>query len=582
MRRRVLPAVLPVLVGVLALLAGGCTGLPDEGPVVDADAPSRSDDEQASDINAVPPAPNASPAEIVDGFLEAMTASPIRVDVARQFLSASAAGEWDPAAGTITYAGASQPQSVGMSVTVDLVGAERLDGTGAWLGALPTDEQDLDLTLRFEDGQYRITDPPDALVVPDSWFAQRFRQANLYFFDPTGRILVPQPVFVQRGDQLASTLISRVLAGPGDDLRRVTRSFLPAGLSVAVSVPVSADGVAEISLVGAPGPQPGASTEKMLAQLAWTLRQDPTIRALRVSVGGEAVRGPDGEEEYGIEDADVFDPIGASSSRDLFALRDGILARRDGNELEPVPGALGAGGLDPRVASVSLDASIGAAVTRDGRRLLVTPLAEPGADTEPVVDVALRGTDLLRPAWDFADRLWVVDRTTQGAVVHYLAGGRVRRLPVPGVSGENVRSFLVSRDGTRILAVVRDEGGDQLRVGRIEVDERLEVDRVTATETIVVEQGLDLRIRDLAWTSPTTVALLIPDLFEVRAVSVDGSPVSNDAFLPTISEPLTGLVGSPATDVPTYGVTETGLLDLVVGRSYGFAGDPATSVGYVG
>ena len=57
--------------------------------------------------------------------------------------------------------------------------------------------------MAIENGEWRIAEAPDALIVPETWFEQRFRQVSLYFFDPSAQILVPEPVFVPRGDQLA-------------------------------------------------------------------------------------------------------------------------------------------------------------------------------------------------------------------------------------------------------------------------------------------------------------------------------------------------------------------------------------------
>ena len=104
--------------------------------------------------------------------------------------------------------------------------------------------------MTTEDGEFRIAAAPDALIVPESWFEQRFRQVSLYFFDPTAEILVPEPVFVPRGEQLATTLIKGLLRGPSPELARVSRSFIPPGLTFGLSVPVSDDGVADISLQG--------------------------------------------------------------------------------------------------------------------------------------------------------------------------------------------------------------------------------------------------------------------------------------------------------------------------------------------
>ena len=114
----------------------------------------------------------------------------------------------------------------------------------------------------MENGEYRIAGAPNALIVPETWFEQRFREVSLYFFDPTATILVPEPVFVPRGDQLTTALVKGLLRGPGPDLDRVARSFIPPGLDYGCPVTVSDAGVAEISLKGdvEPGELPGGAT----------------------------------------------------------------------------------------------------------------------------------------------------------------------------------------------------------------------------------------------------------------------------------------------------------------------------------
>ena len=80
------------------------------------------------------------------------------------------------------------------------------------------------------------------------------------------------------------------------------------------------------------------------------------------------------------------------------------------------------------------------------------------------------GTDFLRPAWDFSDRMWLVDRNGGSARVFQVdpEGERVAPVRVPGLTGERVRMFLVSRDSTRLVAVVRRDKEDLLLVSRIE------------------------------------------------------------------------------------------------------------------
>lgn len=584
MRLRLPATLLAVL---LATVPTGCANMPDSGPVREAEVASRVDADRASDINPAPPGVGDSPVEIAKGFLDAMTASPIRLDTAREFLTESAAEEWDPEAATITYALKLPPRERGSSVRIPLTDAQLLDRNGRYQGRLPPDRQQLDLRMVIEGGEYRITNPPDALVVPASWFAQRFRQASLYFFDRSGRILVPEPVFVPRGEQLATALIRGLLGGPSSERRRVTRSFLPGGLSLALSVPVSAQGVAQVSLVGESAPRSSRAVELMLAQLAWTLRQEPRIQALRVQIGDQVVQVPGGGTTYDVDDAVQYDPSGDRPSTSIYGLSDGKLGVLDDQgRMEPAAGPLGNRSLGLRSVTVNLDGTRAAGVGAGGSAVVVAPMTTAAEDQPGSVRRVVTGaTDLLPPAWDFAGRLWLVDRTADGAEVRYVSEGRVRTITVPGVSGRRVTSFLVSRDGTRFVAVVRGRSGDQVRIGRIAVDDRGRLSRVTRTERLALGSDLSPRITDLAWTSPTTIALLTPavagEVFEVRTLRVDGSPPGADALSTTVAAPVSGLLGAPTDDLPTYGVTPNGLVDLASGSTSALR-EPASSLGYVG
>ncbi|HET7195560.1 MAG TPA: LpqB family beta-propeller domain-containing protein [Nocardioides sp.] len=544
------------------LVAAGCVQMPESGPVVPTGSEGRADEPPGVFIDPKPPAPGANPADIVTGFLDAMTATPIQTNAAKQFLTSDAQAAWKPEAETITYSEASPPRG-GLRVSVRLGGARHLDGRGSYLGRLPAGDRSLTFPMASEDGEWRIARAPDALIVPDSWFEQRFRQVSLYFFDPSARILVPEPVFVPRGEQLATALTSALLRGPGPALDGISRSFIPEGLSFGLSVPVSDEGIADLALRGYNGRLTPDASEQMLAQLAWTLRQEPTIKFLRVSVGGQPITLPGGESLFDVDEQGArFNPTVFGASTLLYGLRDGRLVSGTPDSLAPVDGPMGVSRLGVRSAAVNITADRVAGVTAGGDGVLMTSVRNQSDRVESVVSGA-RG--MLKPAWDFSDRAWLVDNGRGGARVSYLSGDQPVGLRVPGVSGERVSHFTVSRDGSRFVAVVRRAAGDRVMVSRIVHDGQGRVVRVEPANHIAWEGDNRLAVRDLGWSSPTSIAVLhrlARQLFQVRTISVDGSPPGPDSLLTTIPGQVTGLVASPVQSESLFAVTKAGLLDL--------------------
>ncbi|MDP3892972.1 LpqB family beta-propeller domain-containing protein, partial [Nocardioides sp.] len=448
-------------------------------------------------------------------------------------------------------------------VRIRLSEANHLDERGAWIGPLPAVETTLRLPMVQEGGEWRIDEVPDALIVPESWFETHFRQVSLYFFDPTGQVLVPEPVFVPRGEQLATTLTRGLLLGPGDRLRGVSRTFFPADATLELSVPVTASGAAEIALQGEltqPSPQ---ATTLMLAQLSWTLRQEPTIRSIRLSIGGEPVTPPGSATEFRVGGGEEFDPAVAGASTRLFGLRGGRAVEASAGAEERVGGPLGRRGARLRDLAVNLQGTAVAGVRRDGRSVVRAPTDDGGG---PEQEVGL-GQDFLKPSWDFADRLWLVDRTAAGARVSLVVGSEARRVRVPGVTGRDVSRFLVSRDGSRLVAVVAGESGDRVVVSRIRSDDLGRVRGATRALPVARDSADPLQIRDIAWLTPSSLLILervTDDLAELTTVPVDGShgSVASENASDLVREPAVGLVTSPVEAGAHYLLTDDAVVDL--------------------
>ncbi len=550
----------------LALVLGGCVSLPEEGAVVSTQADAEAETDRPMAIDPAPPRPGASAAEIASGFLDAMEASPIRVDVARQFLDEASQRSWDPQRRTIVHEGLSAPRRNGSMIAVTLTDPELLDRRGAWRG--PARKETLQFQMVQEGGEYRINDPVNALVVSSTWFEARYEQVSLYFFDRTARVLVPEPVFVPRGEQMATSLVDGLLDGPPEQLGASGRTFVPSRLSVGLSVPVSRAGVADISLVGESDLPDDDTVDRMLAQFAWTLRQEPSIESFTITIGEQEVRLPGGVTEFPVNGGGRYDPSGYQSSSLLYGLREGLLVSGTYQDLTPVSGPFGQEGYGVRSMAVSLDGATVAAVSGDGTAVLRGSVPEEvdGPGTDSVQQILSGAVDLLPPAYDLSERLWLVERRASGAKVSYLVEDRPVEIEIPEVSGRQVRHFLVSRDATRFVAVVRSRGVDQVRVGRLRVSENGRVLRSTDTRPLTFDGSERLRVRDLVWTSPTSIALLSPiatdDLFAVTVVDVDGAPTGLGVRNSTANGAVRALVGSPAPDAATYARTDEGLLTL--------------------
>lgn len=575
-----------VLVVLLAVALAGCVGVPDSGPVVTTkDQGNPVSDPGAQFIDPLPPQPGQSPTEIVRGFINAMQAWPSQTATAKQFLTTDAAQAWDPQQETITYDATPTPEDKAGDVVVSLDGADHLDERGAWQGQLTRGHRTLTFSMALDDDEWRIDKAPNALIVPQTWFSERYRQVSVYYFDPTASILEPEPVFVPRGEQLASTLVHALLLGPGPGLEHVAQTFIPTGLEVAVGVTVSDDGVADVLLTGDAGQLSPNTVELMAAQFAWTLRQEPEVHSVRISIGGEPVPLPGGAGSFRVDIGAGYDPAGFQASPLLYGLRGGRVVAGNADAFDPVKGPLGSTAYDLRSVGVDLVGEHAAGVRSSGESVLLGPLSDDGR--QQVREVAV-GRNFLRPAWDFEDRMWLVDRTSNGAKVLYAdhgGSGPLTELRVRGVTGEQVRAFLVSRDGTRLIAVVRHGDSDDLVVSRIEHTVTGRVSGAVPAERIDVGD-VDLPIHDLTWRSTTSLDVLNPlasTLFQVAPASIDGAPVSADSTATVVDDRVLSLAGSPVPDQRIYGVTRTGLVDVLSSDHRTTPFDkPVTAVVYAG
>jgi hypothetical protein len=158
----------------------------------------------------------------------------------------------------------------------------------------------------------------------------------------------------------------------------------------------------------------------------------------------------------------------------------------------------------------------------------------------------------------------VVNRPDE-AQIAYIAAEKSRPVTVPGITGKHVRQTLISRDGSRFVAVVHSQGRDVIRVSRISYDTHGLVVRASHARTISGQLDPGVPIKDIGLASPTSIAVLArpaSTISELRTVPVDGAPAALGSISTTWPGRVRGIASSPTTTDPLYLWTQDGLIDV--------------------
>ncbi len=536
----------PLGAAVVALLVGtlvaGCVSLPDSSSVNPGRGAGVHENQGPIGYSPPGPQPDASRTAVVEGYMQAMLAFPQSPDLVREFLTPSAALDWQPGQQLLVYENASVNPGPGSIVAFSAQRLGSLDIRGSWTSANSSDQElAINLTLQRVGGRWRISNPLPGTLLDTDTFDRYYHQYSLYYFDPTHNVLTPDPVYELLGSpsHTATALVQNLLLGPTRSMAGVVTSEVPRTTRLAPEVTVSDSGVAEIPLTR----QVLSLSEKGLrdfaAQLAWTLRQERLgINRVRLTVGDQLVRIPGVPDAFRVDLFQGYSPTILNASASLFALSDGRLVTVSANGAYSVAGALGNAETTARSAAVMPNSagSPGALVTQDGTSVVVGEVESVG--TLGNSRWFSGGHDLLKPSWDNRGLLWLVDLTPGGhAVIHVVTRTSQEIVDAPGVTGEDVRAFAVSRDGMRFAAVVGRGKHAVLKIGMIQRSaiSRLDV-ALTAVKIIANAQFPLVNLNSVSWYSPTMVAVLAQEGgsdAQPYQISIDGSRVlPTSGFLP--------------------------------------------------
>jgi len=498
----------------------GCVSMPSGGPAAEftPSAQSTQPDSNFSVPYVSGPGQNASPRQIVEGFLVASGSDPAYSAVAGEYLLGSAAGTWNPSSVEVFSAlnpASSVPMTDGPHRTprasVSVTGLVQASFTGShrYISAQAPDSASV--TYQFilfkVDGQWRISNPPKYRMLYENDFPYYYKAQDLYFVNQSDQALVPDPVFVPLGgteSQLVTDLVEALADKPDTPwLTGVADSEFPARTTVQVTV----DGTtATVDLGGGAALADTPTRELISAQLVWTLTGSPSspssIQSVVLEIDGKQFTPPapcPGERVQGFFQTQAtyqcLNPY-LSAPASFYYVNQGQSWSRCGSEsaadlqgsigsVLPVVGRTGVFNT-PQCATYVKEASAGpppaqplslrpvsmTAVSPDGKYLAIVP---PGKDALYIGRLSgdaasfpgtsrLNGAGITALSWDRDDNLWVA----QGGNIFMLRATGTSAEAVTLDGGGDVSDLSVAPDGVRIALIVSGNGaGGPLEVAAI-------------------------------------------------------------------------------------------------------------------
>lgn len=522
-RRGATTAATTLLVLVLGVVVS-CARIPTDGSVRDGTAEL----EQASEIGFIPagPTPDAEPEAIVQGFLNNAQAGPTSVAsfaAAQEYLTRTAWSGWDRYTRVLVLDGSPQltaadtPDDVTTTtVTASAVVVATVDENGVYAEEVEPSAVELSFTLsKRADGEWRISQLDDGLMLSTAFFTQAFHLTNLYFPTPDLAWWVPDVRWFPR-QTWRTDATSAILEGPPEWLADSTTTVIPEGTSLALdAVTVDDDGTIDVSLTSQITQATTDERALTLAQLEATLVEGGEARDVQLSARTSPLAVP--------EEVEISTP---QTSGNALVVSDGRVRQFEGQAITDLENPPSLAGLDP----TALAAGPGAepVVVRDGDDRLVR-LSPTGPDK------VMSGKSLVAPSVDRYEATW----SAQGnrILVAPETGGR-QEIVVDWLDSRQVQSVRVSPEGARVAVVSSGPSGRLVHVAGIQRD----AEGVPTGLSSPVQVGASIGRVDVAvWQEEAVLALLGADEGGDRAVFLAG--VGGQAGNGGLARALTGIAG---------------------------------------
>ncbi|MFV2120702.1 LpqB family beta-propeller domain-containing protein [Streptomyces sp. Act-28] len=603
------------ILGSAALLAG-CASMPDSGDVSSVKA-SRQGDSQVR-VYPVPPRENAAPAEIVEGFLEAMTGDDPGFATARKYLTKQAARTWRPEERTTVLSAAPVPQQDGparqghgapgapQALLYRLSGQKvaTVDDRHAYqpLGSVAYSESIRLVRQRSADGrqkEWRIDVLPQGLLLGESDFQRNYRSVNKYYFASGRNWVVADPVYIRkrqdpvtRMDSLTQT-VKALLDGPTNWLKPAVDTRFPSGTELKQDTTVLTTDDQDTLKVPLNDKANGVDREqcrKMAAQVLFTVSDLASTRVQQVELQRSdgrplCVLREDQKSDF------MADPTPGLRETPYFVDANGRLAQllpgaKETVEPRHVYGPFGDGSAKVETVAVARDERYAAAVSENGRTLRVASLQSETELPEPLITSrgAQPANRLSAPSWDGRNDLWIADRDPAGPRLLLLHGGTGSPVTVTAPwLDEDVRieELRLSEDGVRIAMRLTENGRTTLQIGRVERRTVGDRQKVSVVDLQAVAPRME-SVTSVSWAGPSRLVVLgkqAGGVQQVRYIQTDGS--ASAAAIPGLNQ-VKAVAAANDERAPLVAAADDGIVRLQSGVNWQPMVDKGTSPVYPG
>lgn len=485
-----------------ALLLSACAGLPTSGDVSAGLELGEAPEDNDFLFIASGPAPGATPQEIVEGFMEAAISPADTWSIARSFLTPALQSAWRPGAGvsvdtnatsrsmTSTISDDQVDDATTGEVTVQFDQVANVDEFGAYSESVGPSTVSFSLQ-RLDDGEWRISQAPEGIVLDESRFSLVFDGYPLQYFDQSWTHLVPDVRWFPRRTSIATTVTQALIGGaPSPWLEQSVQSAFPVDVQLAEdAVPIDTAQVAEVALEGPVSRLDQTTLARMRTQLQATLDASGVhVSQVKFTVDGRPVN------------AGVVklreDPVDPG----VLVLTDDAFGAIVGDQISPIEGISDeVVGIPQAIASIDVatDSSHAAVQLADGRVFVVGDGNIDELDAPPTS---------VAPSIDPFGYTWTVPAGDPGAVQVWGTDISPHAVENAWPSASSISAMRVSSDGARVAAVVTVGGQHWVVIAAIQREEGVPVALGSVKQLTRIDGAAD----DLVWLGTTRLGVLVP------------------------------------------------------------------------